>query len=557
MTPALRLRTPGATEPGATEPGAIQLRAAQHAPRPSRRAGRRTATAALALSAALLLSACAGGSSSGAGSGDAGDPVSGGTLEFGRVASVTDLDLNQQITANNAFAIDKIFEPLVSFDSDGEIVPWLAEYAESADGLTYTFTLRDGLAFSDGTEVSPADVVFSLERHIEVGGPLPLEAPIEAITESGERDVVITLSERYTPFLSELASFSNGIFPQDFGGASEEEFFEDPIGTGPFVVETWDPNGDLAFAKNEHYWQEGKPYVDSLVYKLVADDTQLQQQLAAGQLDAIDDVPAANAAQVESGDGTVLSQTSGWSTEQVFFNTQREQFADEHVRRAVALALDREGITQATTFGTAEVANALLPPTITDSANETVRPLDFDLDAAREELAKSPYPDGFSVTLLLASGDSQRAQIAQIVQESLAQIDVDVEIEQIDIAAFRERFFAYDFDFMLNSGQSDAPDPNGFITFQADPDGFSKSYWTHYSNERVTELMRQGRTTPEGEERTEIYQEIQQTLADEVPYIPLFFPANLKATRDDVHGFTVLPNGSVRFEDAWLAGGAE
>lgn len=518
---------------------------------------RRTAAAAAALSAALLLSACAGGSaSSGGGSDEAGDPVTGGTLEFGRVAAVTDLDLNQQITANNAFAIDKIFEPLVSFDAEGEIVPWLAEYEASDDGLTYTFTLRDGLAFSDGAEVMPADVVYSLERHIDVGGPLPLEAPIESITASGEQEVTITLTERYTPFLSELASFSNGIFPENFGGASEEEFFQDPIGTGPFAVEEWDPNGDLTFVKNEHYWQEGKPYLDSLVYKLVADDTQLQQQLSAGQLDAIDDVPAANADQVDAGAGTVLSQTSGWSTEQVFFNTQREQFADEHVRRAVAFALDREGITQATTFGTAEVANALLPPTITDSANETVEPLDFDLDAARAELAKSEFPDGFSVTLMLASGDSQRAQIAQIVQESLTQIDIEVEIEQLDIAAFRERFFAYDYDFMLNSGQSDAPDPNGFISFQADPEGFSKSYWTHYTNDRVTELMHRGRVTAEGEERTEIYREIQQTLADDVPYIPLFFPANLKATRDDVHGFTVLPNGSVRFEDTWIAGGS-
>lgn len=516
-------------------------------PKPRRRFG----LAAAALAAALLLSACAGGS--GATDADAsGEPVSGGTLEFGRVAAVTDFDLNQQITANNAFAIDKVFEPLVSFDKDGKIVPWLAEYTESDDGLSYTFTLRDGVRFSDGTDVKPDDVIFSLQRHLDVGGPLPLDAPIDAVSKTGDREVTITLTAPYTPFLSELASFSNGIFPKDFGGASEKKFFQNPIGTGPFVVDKWDPNGDLSFVKNAHYWQQGKPYLDSLVYKLVTDDTQLQQQLAGGQLDAIDDVPAANAAQLDSGSGTVLSQTTGWSTEQVFFNTQREQFADEHVRRAVALALDRDGITKATTFGTAKVANALLPPTITDSANDTVKSLDFDVSAAKAELAKSAYPDGFSITLTLASGDSQRAQIAQIVQESLAKIGITVKIEQLDIAVFRERFFAYDFDFMLNSGQSDAPDPNGFITFQADPEGFSKSYWTHYSNDRVTELMKQGRTTPEGKERKQIYLEIQQTLADEVPYIPLFFPANLKATRDNVHGFTVLPNGSVRFEDTWV-----
>ena len=519
---------------------------------PSRR--RRFTIAASVLAAALLLSSCAGGTSPAAAPASA-EPVSGGTLTFGRVAAVNDLDLNQQITANNAFAIDKIFEPLVNFDESGEIVPWLAEYEVDEAGLVYTFTLREGLQFSNGDPVTPDDVVFSLNRHLEVGGPLPLTAPIDSIEATGDRGVTITLSGPYTPFLSELSGFANGIFPADFAGQTEEEFFQNPIGTGPFVVDEWDPNGDISFVKNEHYWQEGKPYLDGLVYRFVADDTQLRQQLAAGQIDAIDTVPAANAAEVDTAEDTVLSQTESWATEQVFFNTEREQFADEHVRRAIAHALDREGITAATTFGTAEVANVLLPPSILYSANaEEGIALDTDLDAAKEELAKSAYPDGFSTTLLIASGNSQRAQIAQVVQESLAEIGITVEIEQLDIAVFRERFFAYDFDFMLNSGQSDAPDPNGFITFQADPEGFSKSYWTHFTDDRVTELMHEGRETPNGDAREAIYLEIQEILAQKVPYIPLFFPSNLKATTTDVQGFEVLPNGSVRFQDVWLAG---
>ena len=507
---------------------------------------------ASALAAALLLSACASGASTAPSEASA-EPVSGGTLTFGRVAAVNDLDLNQQITANNAFAIDKIFAPLVSFDETGEVIPWLADYEVDEAGLVYTFTLRDGVSFSNGDPVTPDDVVFSLNRHIEVGGPLPLTAPIDSIEATGDRDVTITLSGPYTPFLSELSGFANGIFPADFGGVSEEEFFKNPVGTGPFVVDEWDPNGDISFVKNEHYWQEGKPYLDGLVYKFVADDTQLRQQLAAGQIDAIDTVPAANAAEVDAAENTVLTQTESWATEQVFFNTEREQFADEHVRRAIAHALDRDGITAATTFDTAEVANVLLPPSILYSANaEPGIALDYDVDAAKKELAESAYPDGFTTTLLIASGNSQRAQIAQVVQESLAEIGITVKIEQLDIAVFRERFFAYDFDFMLNSGQSDAPDPNGFITFQADPEGFSKSYWTHFTDKRVTELMHEGRETPNGDEREAIYLEIQQILAQKVPYIPLFFPSNLKATTSDVQGFEVLPNGSVRFQDVWL-----
>lgn len=505
----------------------------------------------LALAAALVLSGCAAGGST---PGDAAaTPQSGGTLTFGRVASVTSFDLNNEITANNAFAIDKVFEPLVTFDAQGAIQPWLAsDYKISDDGLTYTFTLRDGLTFSDGTEVTPADVVFSLERHRKVEGPLPLEAPITSIAAGTGRDVVITLSAPYTPFLSELSGFSNGIFPANFGGKTEEEFFKAPIGTGPFVVSKWDPAGDLTFTANKHYWQPGKPYIDQLVYKLVSDDTQLLQQVQAGQLDAIDEVPPANVADLQANDATRVISEGSWEIEQVFFNTQDPHFADVNVRQAIAHALDRDGLTAATTFGTAQVANSLIPPTIEYSANDAGYALGLDVDAAKAALAKSAYPNGFDTTLLIASGNSQRAQEAQIIQEALKPLGINVTIEQIDIAAFRKRFFAYDFDLMINSGQSDAPDPDGLVSFQADPDGFSKSYWTHYTNDRVTELLKEGRTTPDGDQRKAIYLEIQKILANDAPYIPLFYTSNVKASTSKVHDLTVLPNGSIRFQDAWI-----
>ena len=138
------------------------------------------------------------------------------------------------------------------------------------------------------------------------------------------------------------------------------------------------------------------------------------------------------------------------------------------------------------------------------------------------------------------------------MQESLAKIGITIEIESIDLAAFRTRFRAFDYDFMLNSGQSDAPDPNGLITFQADPEGFSNSYWTHYTNPEVTALMLKGRTTPDGADRKQIYLDIQKILANEVPYIPVYYAPNLFGTTSKVHDFVALPNGSVRFQDAWM-----
>lgn len=482
------------------------------------------------------------------------EPAEGGTFTYARPAAVTSFDLHNEITANNAFAIDKVFEPLVSFDKDGNIVDWLAQSHEvSADGLTYTFVLKDGLKFSDGTDVTAKDAVFSLERHLEVGGPLEISAKVDKVTAQDDHTLVVTLQEPYTPFLSEMSNFSNGIIPADFGGKTEEEFFKQPVGTGPFVVEAWDPTGDVTFVKNEHYWQEGKPYLDKLVYKLVQDDSQALNQLKAGEVDGIESLALQNAEELKNGDGTGVITNGSWVTEQLFFNTLDEHFSDEHVRRALALAIDREGLTNALTFGYAQAANSLLPTTIPYNSNDTIKPLNFNLDEAKKELAQSKFPTGFSSTLLIASGNDTRAQEAQIIQAAAQSIGIELKIESVELASFRERFFAYDFSAMLNSGQADSPEANSIIAFQTDPDGFSKSYWTHYTNDEVTKLLHEGQTTADGDGRQKIYTDLLQILADDVPYIPLYYPDVLKGVRSSVEGLVALPNGSLRFEDVRIA----
>ncbi|OMD05027.1 ABC transporter substrate-binding protein, partial [Paenibacillus odorifer] len=260
-----------------------------------------------------------------------------------------------------------------------------------------------------------------------------------------------------------------------------------------------------------------------------------------------------NANEIKDGADTKVVTNGSWVTEQLFFNTLDEHFSDVHVRRALALALDREGLTKALTFGYAQTANSLLPTTIPYNANDTIKALNFNIEAAKEELAKSAFPNGFTTKLLVASGNSTRAQEAQIIQAAGQTIGIKIEIESIELATFRERFFAYDFAAMLNSGQADSPEANSIIAFQTDPEGFSKSYWTHYTNDEVTKLLYEGQKTADGDERAQIYTKLLQTLADEVPYIPLYYPDVLKGIRSSVDGLVVLPNGSARFEDVRIS----
>ena len=127
------------------------------------------------------------------------------------------------------------------------------------------------------------------------------------------------------------------------------------------TVSEWDPSGDLTFVKNEYYWQEGKPYIDELVYKVVDDDNQALNQLLAGEIDGIEDLSLSNASNVDGNADTKTATSFSYNVEELFFNTLDEHFSDEHVRRALAMAIDRESLTKALTFGYAEIANTVLP----------------------------------------------------------------------------------------------------------------------------------------------------------------------------------------------------
>lgn len=482
------------------------------------------------------------------------EAAAGGTFVFIRPASTTSFDLHREITSNNAMAIDKVFESLVTFDQDGNISDWLAEsHTISDDGLTYTFVLRDGLKFSDGTDVTAEDVKFSLERHLEVGGSLPISADVASVEAQDEKTVVITLGSPFGPFLAELANFTNGIIPKDFGGKTEEEFFQNPVGTGPFAVESWDPAGDVNFVKNEYYWQEGRPYLDKLVYKIVDDQNQAMNQLLAGEVNGIESVPFGSVESLEKNDSTKIVTSGSWQVEELFFNTLEEHFADVHVRRALALAIDRGALTQALTFGYAEPANSIVPSALKFNHNDTVKALSGDVEAAKAELALSAYPDGFETSISIASGNNTRMQEAQIIQAAAAQIGITIEINAQEIATFREDFRNYNFDMMINGATADYPDADSIFHFQVDPEGFSKCYWTNYENEKAVELMHAGQMASTDEERDAVYQELQQILADDVPYIPLYYPDVVIGIGSDVEGIQVLPNGSVRFEQVQLA----
>src|SRR5439155_24573662 len=177
-----------------------------------------------------------------------------------------------------------MFEPLYITSPTGKLTPWLATgYTVSADKKTFTFKLRPGVKFSDGKPLTAADIVFSIDRaRTNKKGPLSfLDFAITKLDAMNPTTVVVHLSAPWSPLLSDISAFSNGIMPANYGGKSEAEFLKNPVGTGPFMLSgAFTPGGSsLTLQRNPNYWQEGKPYLDAVDFLFVDNDNQRVLQL--------------------------------------------------------------------------------------------------------------------------------------------------------------------------------------------------------------------------------------------------------------------------------------
>jgi peptide/nickel transport system substrate-binding protein len=517
-----------------------------------------------------LLAACgsSGGSSSpssssgsgtttvAGGSSATGTPKSGGTLTFARSVAPTQLDPANSIIAGDVYTLDKIFEPLYVTSPAGQLTRWLATgYTASADHLTWSFQLRSGVRFSDGTPLRAADVVWSIAREqANSDGPLGfLDFAIKKIKADGDNAVVFTLSEPWAPFLSDISVFANAILPAKFGGKTEKTFFANPIGTGPWLLPSWTADSNLTLKKNPNYWQSGKPYLDSLTINYVSDQNQQILQLTGGQAQIIDNVPPSNVASLKGNSSVVVTEYPAWQTDILVLNEQLPQFRDVHVRRAIAYAIDTQKLVDATSFGTAKPATTLFPPSLqySDPATPT---LAYSITAAKAELAKSSYPHGFDTKLLISGGVQKWSEFAQIIQAALKPLNINVTITSLDHAAFEATFQKYDYDMFIDYAINDISDVDEMASFNLDyKEGGSKSYWSSYDNPKVIDLVHQAESEFDSPKRAAIYAQIQAIVAEDAPFVALDYPPYIYATSTNVKGFAVNPGGAYRLEDVWLA----
>ncbi len=511
----------------------------------------RIRTAGIAAVAAITLSACGGGGSSSDSSAGGGSPAEGGDLTIARQADILSMDKTTTFDNSSIYVMEQIMEPLFMVSQDGtKVEPWLAtDYTISDDKLTYTLKLRDGVKFSTGDPMTAADVKFSIDEDTKTGadGWGFINAAIDSVEATDDSTVTIKLKYAWAPLLADLSLFSNGIIPNNYGGKTSEEFYKAPVGTGPFVWGEWKQGQYVKVNKNPDYWGD-KPHLDSVTWTVVPDANTRKLQLQGGQID-IDEFPDwSGFGALKDSPGITATAFPSTRIDYVAFNELRTPFQDVHVRRAIAYALDREAMVKSVLYGNGQAADSLLSPGTPFYAKNPDAPK-LDLAKAKQELAQSSQPNGFSTSILINAGDPNQVSVSQIMQSQLKELGINLEIKQLDATATRAARNAQDFDMIILGWTMDIPDPDEWTSFAVDPEGGSHSAYTSYNNPDVIALNKQAQAETDEAKRADLYEQLQKKVADDAFAAYLYYSPYAYAMSDKVSGFEVTPLGNYHLED--------
>lgn len=455
---------------------------------------------------------------------------------------------NQDIWMMN-FAL----EGLVKSSEDGKsIEPAVADsWKISEDFLTYTFHLRDGVKFSTGEEVTSEDCVYSINRSKNMeGSPWSgMLSVIEDIHAEGEDTVIVQVSQPTPSLLSLLAMFPCSIMPEEYcEKAGDEGIANAPVGTGPFLLESWEKNSGMVFKKNEYYWQEGLPKIDEFDMMVVSDDNTRMMQLKSGQIDMAD-APMSQLDELKKTDGIVVDEFASTSVDYIILNCQNEKLSDARVRQALELATDKEAIIKAVSYGYGTIADSFISPSA-PHYNTELPEIKRDIEKAKELLKEAGYENGMDLTVQIGSGSTGSLQQATLLKQQWAEIGVTLNIEQIDGATASANWSDLNYEVYFSYLTSDMTDTSELAELWCVYDSTQcwGSGWNSDRQKEAEEYVKKAAVEMDETKRAEYYGKMQEIVAEEVPNIPLYISPFYIAHSDKIGDIVQTPLGNYCFE---------
>jgi peptide/nickel transport system substrate-binding protein len=448
-----------------------------------------------------------------------------------------------------------IFTQMIAYDrlvklaaSNKDVEPELAtSWTMSPDGLTATFTLRQGVKFSDGTPLTADDVVNSLARSIDQKSDWGfLFSPVKSVNKVDDKTIAMHMSEPFAPLLAALSTFAASIYSKAQWEKYGKDMAQRPLGSGAFTLESWQKGSTITLVRNQNYWQPGKPKIDRIIMRVVGDDNTRVLQLQSGQVDLIDFVPPNQVQQVR-GAGLKVYAVNGTAVLRYTLNETIKPLDEVNVRAALGHAIDRAAVAKNVYFGLATVARSLLPET-TLYYDPNAGPMTYDIAKAKGFLAKSSVPNGFTLTVQLPAGNQTYLDTATIWGNGLKQIGVTLKIDRMETTTLIQMRNAEHYTVYNAAWTNDTPDPDELLGVAMDIKSQHAAH-TFYNNPEAQRLVAQARRELDPKKRQALYTQLQRIESRDAPQIYVVDVPRLYASSPNLVGFAPNSQGKYAFEN--------
>lgn len=461
---------------------------------------------------------------------------------------------------------DRLVEVKANGDGTSEIVPSLAKSWEiSDDGLTYTFTLNEGVKFSNGADLTSSDVLYTIKRMLTYekavnddiydmiqGASDVAEGKTEELAGFkviDDYNFSITLEEPYGAFLACLTTPGASIFDEETTEQAGDQFGIDPavtIGTGPFTFAAWEFNSELVLSANKDYW-DGAPACEGLVLKVIPDEATARMMFENGELDILD--MDNNASQLEYflNNDAYQDQIVSGPRVGVYYICLNEKFtelSDARVRKALQYSIDRQAILDSLYAGKGQLENGIFPHGLI-GYNADLPEIPYDVEQAKALLAEAGYPDGFEMELCYSSDAGQTTKdMLEIISAYWAEIGVTAKVTEVDEGSFYDMRAAGEIESYTSSWSADFNDPDNFIYSFFGNESNIERRGLGYSNTEAIARVAAARAIVDEDERIAEYQDLEKLIIQEdAAWVPLFSKEHLFVVNPAVSGFKVSWNG--------------
>jgi peptide/nickel transport system substrate-binding protein len=481
------------------------------------------------------------------------------TLVVSMAADPTGLDPEAVLNNTSGFVMATIYDGLIRYKPGTvEVEPGLAEsWDVSADGLTYTFHLRRGVKYQDGTPFNAQAVIAGLDRQLKKDDPnyifntVPVQSYLDFTYGSvasyrpiDDSTVELKMKVPSAALLASLAMVWNGVVSPTAVAKYGKEFRNHPVGTGPFIFREWRERDEVALDANPDYWK-GKPKVNHLVFKEYPDSQAALLALKHGDVQIMGDVATPVIASIRSDSNLVLLTQPGLAVNGMAIPNEVPPFTDKRVRQALNYAVDKEAIGKALYSGLATPMVSPLPEAQW-GFDKTMKGYPYDPAKAKELLAAAGVKPGLKVELLAYNTprgyNPAGPDLAVALQGYFQKVGIEADVRKLDIGAFLATVRSGKYQGMFISGFSgDNGDPDNFLNALFNSSQMPVGDTEHYKNLAVDQLMDEAAREPDHGKRVAMYRTIQHQILEDAPWVFVNSVLQVRAARKEVVGFRLNP----------------